>query len=264
MKSAKRTTSRTVLAIAAVGTALLVGWRSFAVEAVCPAERARRAFVVRIWSRVVGAFRGAQAEAENARLKRELGALEVLKGDLARLQAENARLRRSLGYAEQRAGEWIAAEVLSSGGGAAGVRDVLRVGKGARDGVVEGAVVVVPEGLVGRVTEVSHQTAEVALLTDGSVKVACEIGAPGVRNLQGILSGGGDDLLFVRYLGGASRASVRSGSGVFTSGGGGVFPRGIAIGTLHLLRDSGRGLEGEVRPSVDFSTLEDVFIRREK
>jgi rod shape-determining protein MreC len=51
-----------------------------------------------------------------------------------------------------------------------------------------------------------------------------------------------------------------------TSGLGGVFPKGLEIGTLLDVRRDEKGLarEGEVLPSVDFSMLEDVFIRREK
>ncbi|MBQ6914456.1 MAG: rod shape-determining protein MreC, partial [Kiritimatiellae bacterium] len=48
-----------------------------------------------------------------------------------------------------------------------------------------------------------------------------------------------------------------------TSGRGGVFPRGIEVGTLLGVRrgEAGLALECEILPSVDYSTLEDVFIR---
>jgi rod shape-determining protein MreC len=51
-----------------------------------------------------------------------------------------------------------------------------------------------------------------------------------------------------------------------TSGLGGVFPKGLVVGTLLDVRkdDNGLACEGEVQPAVDFSTLEDVFIRRGK
>ena len=55
-------------------------------------------------------------------------------------------------------------------------------------------------------------------------------------------------------------------SRVLTSGLGGVFPKGIVVGTLLDVRKDGKGLasEGEVLPAVEFSMLEDVFIRRGK
>ena len=247
------------IALAAVVTAVLACWRPAAVEAVYPVERARRSLAQRVWARATGFFRGAEAEAENVRLRRELASLALLRGDVERLEAENARLRGALGYVAKDPGRWLAAGVLSSGGGAAAVGDRIRVDKGSLAGVVAGSVVVVPEGLVGRVTSVTPHTAEIALATDGSVKAACEV-ETGSGELRGILSGGGDDLLVLRHLSGGADAPPRA--RVLTSGRGGVFPRGIEVGTLLCIRRSGDGLapEGEVLPSVDYSTLEDVFI----
>ena len=190
----------------------------------------------------------------------ETQALSLLRGDLERLQAENARLRKELGYRERQPEAWIAAEVLASAGGASAVRHAIRVDRGRLDGVKAGAVVVVPDGLVGRVTDVSPHTAEVALLTDPSVKVACEIEAGAGGRARGILCGGEPDGLQIRYLEHADRAGPHA--RVMTSGLGGVFPRGLGIGTLHLVTNDVRGVEGEVLPSVDYLTLEDVFIRR--
>jgi rod shape-determining protein MreC len=114
------------------------------------------------------------------------------------------------------------------------------------------------------VTHVTPHTGEVTLLSDRTVRVACEVErANGVR-LRGILCGGTEDLLVLRHLTNAESATARS--RVVTSGLGGVFPKGLEIGTLLDVRRDEKGLarEGEVLPSVDFSMLEDVFIRREK
>ena len=250
------------IACAAVLATGLVVWRSAAVEAVYPFGRAREAFSRCVWSRVVGVFRGAAAKAENVRLKREVSALAVLRGDVERLEAENARLRRALGYAGGVSGEWIAAEVLSFCG-AASCGDSIRVGRGSLDGVEKGAAVVAPEGLVGRVAAVTPHTSEVALVTDASVKVACEVEMPSGGSLRGILSGGGD-FLVLKYLSGSAEPPPRA--RVVTSGRGGVFPRGIAVGSLVCVRQAPGSLSrfGEVLPSVDYTTLEDVFIRRAK
>ena len=257
MKS-ERTVSITVLVVAALGTAVLVGWRSLAVETAYPLENAACAIRRGLFPRIAGLFYGSAAEAENVRLRRELASLAVLRGDVERLETENARLRRALDYAARAPETWTAARVLSSDGGAASVRNSVRVDKGSLAGVCAGAVVVVPEGLVGRVTSVSPHAAEVTLLTDPTVKVACETAAGG----HGILSGGSEDLLLLRLMRGLGGSSLRS--KVFTSGRGGVFPRGLEVGTLQFVTNGVRGVEGEVLPFVDFSTLEDVFIRRAK
>ena len=188
--------------------------------------------------------------------------LSLLRGDLERLRVENARLRRALDYTARQPEVWLAAEVLSSGGGASATHRSIRVGKGSLDGVKEGAVVAVPEGLVGRVAEVSPHTAVVALLSDPSVKVSCLVEGGSSGPAYGILSGGGPDGLQLRHL--SSAAHLRPQARVMTSGLGGVVPRGLAVGALLQVTNDVRGVEGEVRPCVDFSTLEDVFIRRDQ
>lgn len=209
---------------------------------------------------MVGLFRGSSAMAENVRLRREVASLAILRGEVERLEDENARLRDALGYATRAPGRWLAAGVLSSGGGAAGIGNRIRVDKGSMAGVVKGAVVVSPDGLVGRVSDVTPHTAEIALVTEGTVKAACEIETES-GGLRGILSGGDDDVLVLKHLMGDADVPPRS--RVLTSGRGGVFPRGIEVGTLIRVRcdSDGLALEGEVLPSVDYSTLEDVFIR---
>ena len=216
-------------------------------EAVYPLERIR-SFV-----------RRAVRDPENVRLRREIAALSLLREDCSRLRAENAALRETLGYRARLSGVWEPAEVLSSGGGAAATRDVIRVGKGSLSGVREGAAVVVPEGLVGRVVSVSPHTAEVLLLTDPSMRVSCRIATEEMASAHGILMGADSDRMLLGHLNGAEH--VLPHAKVVTSGLGGVFPGGIEIGTLLFVTNGVRGVEGEVLPSVDFATLEDVFIR---
>lgn len=259
MKS-RKTGSFFVIALAVIGTIVLIGSRLAAVEAVYPIERASSFLVDEVWSRITGFFRGSAANAENVRLRGEVSRLSLLRGDIARLEAENARLRRALDYTARQPETWIAASVLSRSGAAAGLRETLRVSKGTEDGICEGAVVVVPEGLVGRVTSVTPHTAEVLLVTDPALKVACEVERGGSDGVRGILCGGTDERLVLRHLGSAMRAGTLS--RVLTSGRGGVFPAGIEVGTLLTVTNGVRGVEGEVSPHVVFSTLKDVFIRR--
>ena len=260
---AKTTGTLTIVALAAVLAAVFFLSRPAAVEAVYPVERAKNVWVRRVWARCRGIFRGAEAAAENVRLKRAVAALSLVRDDLDRLEAENARLRKVLGYAARSPGEWVAASVLSEGGGAI-ARYRVRVDKGSLAGVRPGAIATVPDGVVGVVASVTPHTAEVALLCDRAVRVACEIEQPGGVRTRGILCGGTEDLLSLRHLTNAQTVAPRS--RVVTSGLGGVFPKGLAVGTLHDIHNGDDGLpyRGDVLPSVDFSTLEDVFIRREK
>ena len=249
---------------AAVGALVLVACPAVAVEAVYPVEHAKRAFVTRVWSRVKGFFRGSSAAAENVRLRREVDALAILRGDVERLEAENARLRRGLSLVEKAPETWLAAGVLARVGGATGACDGLRVDRGSLAGVAKGAVVAVPEGLVGRVVSVTPHTSLVAPLTDPAVKAHCRVEGDG--RVRGILSGGTEDALVLRSLQGSlSGASPVARARVFTSGLGGAFPPGLEIGTwIQFHTNATSVVTGEVLPAVEFSTLEEVFIRRAK
>ena len=237
-----------ILGAVAIGALILVEFfPSIVGEAVYPIERIR-SFV-----------RRAVQGPENVRLRREIAALSMVREDCSRLRAENAALREALGYTARLSGAWEAAEVLSSGGGAAATRDVIRVGKGSLSGIREGAAVAVPEGLVGKVVSVSPHTSEVLLLTDPSMRVSCRIATEERTSAHGILMGADSDRMLLGHLNGAEH--VLPHAKVVTSGLGGVFPGGIEIGTLLFVTNGVRGVEGEVLPSVDFATLEDVFIR---
>ena len=261
---ARTTGTYLLLTLSAIGTIVLLAFRGVSAEAVYPVENASRTFRTRVWTRIVGLFRGSAAQAENVRLRREVAALSLERGDIERLEAENARLRKALGYVERESGDWIAAAVLSSGGAAAGSPNAIRIDKGSLAGVQEGAVVAAAEGLVGRVAAVTPHTAEVALVTDRRVKVSCEVETSSGRRVLGVLSGGSEELLVLRHLTDAEEVPPRA--RVLTSGRGGVFPKGLEVGTLLDVHADAEGLarEGEVQPHVDFSALEDVFIRRGK
>lgn len=274
------------LAIIAAGVAAAVcataalGWRATAAEAVYPVENARVRVSRGVFARVRAVFSRASLAAENRRLKAERDALLMTHGDLTRARAEIARLRGLLDLkpAADATHRWICAPVLSLNG-AAGVSGYLRLGKGSLAGVTEGAAVAVPDGLVGRVENVSPHTCDVRLITDPSVKVSCRLETDDGAPAYGILSGNGAvrvaeaagaslvyavNPLTARHIG--RDAGLPPRARVTTSGLGGVFPPGIPVG---VLADGGHESadrlerEGLVVPAVDFRSLEDVFIRRE-
>lgn len=261
----KHTTSGTlvVIAVAAVALGVVLVSRSAAVEAVYPLERVSLLFKRSVWPRVKGVFNGPGHAAENVRLRREVATLSMLTDEVARLQLENDSLRRSLGYAARSPGRWIAAPVIADHGGSCGRRTVLRVAKGSSDGVSENAVVAGPDGLIGQVTFVTAHTAEVTLLTDRTIKVACSVDLGGGCTASGILEGGGGEELVLSHVRGMSRDMPKA--RVATSGRGGVFPKGLTVGSLiSVSRGDGGAWRGTVCPSVDFDNLQDVFIRSER
>jgi len=267
------------IAVAALGLWLACGG-SVVRELVYPLENGRAWVARNPLSRLKGIFHPARTVEENRRLKVENSALHLLEADIVRLRTENIRLRKMLDYREHSStNRWICAPVLSRNG-AGGVRGLIRVGRGSTDGVKVNSAVVVPEGLVGRVEQVSPHSADVRLITSPSVKVSCIVKTdnPDIGTIHGILEGGGAQV--IRAEAGASilysinplrmrhlkTYALPSHAKIITSGLGGVFPPGLTVGYLidgcnadenHLEH------EGDVEPAVDFASLEDVFIRRE-
>ena len=255
-----------------------------AAEAVYPVENGANWFSRTVVRRVKAAFASGSALIENERLRAEVARLKMACAEADRTAAENARLRGLLGLdasdASVRFGTnaWICAPIISRGA-AAGNPCVLRLGAGLRAGVKSGAVVAVPEGLVGRIGNVTPNTSELRLITDPSMRISCDIELGGTQAgyMHGILSGRGlnpvaateTSILYTVPPLLLSNLALRSidppRAKIITSGLGGVFPRGLLVG---FLRNGVRGdatkleQEGDVEPAVDFLTLENVFIRR--
>jgi rod shape-determining protein MreC len=119
------------------------------------------------------------------------------------------------------------------------------------------------EGLVGRVAECGAWTSRVVLVGDPNCPVAASLTEGGET---GIIRGASDGdlrgkLVDLSYL--SRDALVKAGQRVITSGQGGVFPRGIAIGEVVDAQpvDDGIYLDARVRLAVDLGTLDRVWVK---
>lgn len=252
--------------------------RDVAQEAVYPCANARlwldRTVGVRARAFLSRARQGVRSES----LERDVARLQVAAAETEALEAEVARLRALLDFKPQAAGRWLAAPVVSRGGTAA-VWQSVRLGKGSLQGVAKGAPVIVPDGVVGRVSDVSPHTCEVMLVSDPNSRVACELETPGegVGAVRGILFGGGSrpsadpnltllyvvDPLRLRYLDRDFAPAPRT--RVVTSGLGLTFPKGLTVGYLldSKLESNGLSREASVVPAADLTAVETVFVLTE-
>ena len=255
-----------------------------AAEAVYPIENGANWFSRHVVKRIKSLFASDSVYIENDRLRTEVASLQMACAENARTAAENARLRDLLGLddfdgpARFSTNAWICAPIISRGA-ASGNPCLLRLGRGSRAGVKPGSVVAVPEGLVGRIGNVTPNTSELRLLTDPAMRIACdvELDDAEVPAVHGILSGRGlspvaateASILYIvpplRIQNVARQPTLPPRARIITSGLGGVFPRGLLVG---FLIDGAHGdetnleQEGDVEPAVDFLSLENVFIRR--
>ena len=194
------------------------------------------------------------ARAENERLKVQLGALQV-EFQQERARAERARqLERLLGFRNDLNIDTLPAEVI--GAGATSDFRVLTIDRGSKNGVVTNMAVIAPTGVVGRVVTPTHHASKVQLLIDRNAAAGALVER---TRAQGIVVGKGEVIIRMDFV--AATADVKIGDTIVTSGIDGIYPRGFVIGKVESV-GSGNGIYKtvEVRPSVDFSRLEEVLV----
>ena len=140
----------------------------------------------------------------------------------------------------------------------------LIIRKGENYGLPVGAPVVFAGGVVGRVVEVHRYTAVVDLITSPTFRVAATVSGDNKPisyqgGLNDAFSSPRGTVEFVPLDISASKASPRR---LVTSGLGGIFPPGLAIGDITLLEPSTDGLlkTGEVALDPHLGSLTEVTV----
>ncbi len=208
---------------------------------------------------VSSVFAGPRLARQNAALQAQVSVLTLQDQRLLAAQAENARLRVLLHYEKKAHVPLLAAEVVALKPSTQ--TDTLILDRGARDGVEAQTTVLGPNGaLAGQVLEASPASCVVLLLTDSGSSVGALASRRGKAGPVGICQGDRAGHLVLTDL--PRQGDVRPGDAVSTSGLGGVYPKGVRIGTvLSVVFDKTRSLKTAlVRPTVDFDHLEDVFL----
>jgi len=209
---------------------------------------------------------------ENGELAEQNAELQARMLRFEELERENAGLRAALGLSANHVRS-VSAEVVSRDGVASGWLKTVRINKGERDGVRKNAPVINEKGLVGRVFETSRLTADVLLLADPNSSVSCYVerigeSAHGVLTGDGFASAGGGELLFTGvvkpltfdYL--DKDVEIRVGDRILTSGLGGIFAKGIAVGVVTEVETAKSKLyqTAKIAPYADLKTVSLVFV----
>lgn len=192
---------------------------------------------------------------ENLRLKKEAGELREKLTLMTETIQENKRLRELLKFKESTGHAAITARVI--GMDPTNLFKTITIGKGSADGLSKGMAVATSDGVVGRIISSSADSSRVLLITDRNSDTDAVI----QRSRDRGIAGGGDyGTLRLKYL--PRSADAMEGDLLVTSGVGGIFPKGLAIGFISKLDRSAGGifLLAEVRPVVNFSKLEEVLV----
>jgi rod shape-determining protein MreC len=197
---------------------------------------------------------------EIEQLRRENQELTLQLRQQEELARSNDRFREMIGFAKSAPWKLKAARVV--GRDPANWWRTLQIDLGDRDGVKPNFPVMTSEGLIGRIESVGFNRSQVVLLGDPACRVS--VLASDSRE-QGVLVAAATSqldqaLVDLIYL--PRNSQVKPGASIVTSGQGGVFPRGIPIGTVVDCRQAGYELfsTARVKLAVDPSRIEEVWV----
>lgn len=194
--------------------------------------------------------------AENKRLRRELARMSTRAAALEEMARQNQRLRKLLGLNDRFSHELVPAHVVvrePSGHLRSVVIDV-----GRNNGLLPYMPVVGTDGVVGKLIQVLPHLSLVQLLKDPASRTSVIIRR---NRTVGILETEDGENFFVKCR---THIEVAPGDTVITSGLGGVYPKGMRVGTIEKIGDDADPLfkRAFVEPFEDFSRIEEVFVLR--
>jgi rod shape-determining protein MreC len=180
----------------------------------------------------------------------------------ASLEGENDRLRKLIGLGSRVRWGFVSAEALHG----RGVRDETTVilSAGSRSGIARLSPVIAPEGLVGFVDQVDPTMSHALLWTHPDFRVsAMSPDGTAFGIAQAHLSGPtGGYLMELRGV--PFRATLKPGAQIVSSGWGGVWPRGIPVGTVlqEIKTSEGWARTYLLQPAVNPADVYSVMILR--
>lgn len=198
---------------------------------------------------------------ENKELREQIAELEEQLADYKDIKEENEQLKESMNIKDDipEVKEMVTASVIARDpserfGG-------FTIDKGSAHGISQNDVVITAEGLVGRVYEVSLNTAKVVTILSPEVKVGAIVSPSGET---GVVTGeillAEDGTCKIMYL--DRSTTVEAGDLVMTSGEGGIYPSGIIIGRVSEVQTESHGITSYaiIEPLVDVNSTKNVFV----
>jgi rod shape-determining protein MreC len=199
---------------------------------------------------------------DNERMRAELIALQINSRDAADLSGIAAYISRP-NYPEDF--DPVVATII--GRPPSPYEQKITISAGSEDGIVKNAPVVTEEGLVGLVTELTDDAAQITLLTDQDSAVSALVPASGAAGV--VRHGASSSSLFLDLV--EKDLVVEEGDTVVTAGWTterfeSLFPRGIPIGVVESVGQQDVDLfkRIQVAPLVDFDSLSLVAVLLKK
>ena len=198
--------------------------------------------------------------AENRDLKQQLQQMRLEQVRVSQDAEQAHRLQALLEFKEQFISQTMAAQVIGWSGSEQS-RSIY-IDKGAREGIKPDMAVITKDGIVGKVLQVfgsnplERSVSQVLLINDQTSGVGAILDQ---ARLQGILRGTpSGDVVLEKVM---SDETVPVGETVLTSGGDGIFPKGLPVGKVtKVSAGSELFLNIRVRPAANLNRLEEVLV----
>ncbi len=188
---------------------------------------------------------------------------EQLERSSAEIRQENIRLKEQLGFSETIIYRHIPAKIIARDPDS--LYSAFVINKGRREGLnADMPVIAFQDGmqaLVGKVVQAGFVESLIMPLYDTSSYVSARFSE---SRYEGIVEGQGrfEDALLMRFIRRQAGEEIQFGDMVVSSGMGRLYPPDINIGRVAkvLVQESENTIDVELKPSIDFSKLEYVFV----
>jgi rod shape-determining protein MreC len=194
---------------------------------------------------------------ENTELRKQVVNLSLQNELFKEMKLENERLKKLLLFEEENKSSMklIPVQIIAIKGDR--LPNSIIVNKGEKSGLKIHMPAITVDGLVGKIIDVQPNTATIQLLLDRD----CRVSVMNQRSrIIGIYEWSSKSKGIIKDV--PLRADVKIGDKLITSGLGGVFPKGISVGTISEVKHDPLGLfyQIDVELTVDFSKLEEIFV----
>jgi rod shape-determining protein MreC len=192
--------------------------------------------------------------AENRSLKAQIEQMRLEQVRMSQDADQARRLQALLAFKEQFISQTMAAQVIGSSGSE--LSRSVYIDKGEKNGIRPDMAVITADGIVGKVLRVYRSTSLVLLIDDQTSGVGALLDK---TRLQGIVRGTpAGEVVLERVM---SDETVPPGELVLTSGGDGIFPKGLLVGRVtKVSQGSELFLNIRVHPAADLGKLEEVLV----
>ena len=197
-------------------------------------------------------------KAENEELKKKNSELEQSLRELENIRTQNDTLKEYLNLTEKY-GEYKTIPGYIINKDISNYSKTIVINLGKKDGVSENMTVIGDQGLVGHVISVTDTTAKVQTIIDTASSVSCSMST---TKDSIVCKGTLDDKSSLKAMYIPTDSNIIQGDSIETSGLGGIYPKGIHVGTVKKVINTQNITDryALIETAIDFDKLDTVLV----